>query len=229
MKEIPILFSTPMVQAIQREVDPKSLTRRTTGLDFINQNPDDWQFEWADFALKKPWRFTQKSSCTEETLKDQSFTQWDCKCPYGQPGDVLWVRETFLIDEGFFYFKASYNNSDQEWLSGTWKPSIHMPKAAARIWLEVVSVKVARLKDISEQDAIAEGIETYTDETGRRFKDYTADSRGYGDPAHDYPTVGVAVTSFRTLWDKINGEESWNLNPWVWVVKFKKVENPNKK
>jgi len=88
MKELPILFSTPMVLAILK--DEKSMTRRTNGLEEINENPDDWQFEWADYYLKKPWRFTQKSTVNKQSLEDRSFNQAALKCPYGWSGDILW-------------------------------------------------------------------------------------------------------------------------------------------
>lgn len=148
------------------------------------------------------------------------------KCPYGKEGDLLWVRECFAktsIDlkhkeTGLnFIYKADVTaqpNLTSEELSQMmndwgmkWKPSIHMPKEAARIWLEVVDIKVERLQQITNEGAKAEGVE----ELNSGFKDYL-DEVGY----YKYPK-----TSFETLWISINGAESWTANPWVWVIKFK--------
>ena len=97
-------------------------------------------------------------------------------------------------------------------------PSIHLPKWCSRIWLEVVSVRVERLHDISKEDAIAEGI--LQDEIG--FKDYDLKrAEGYGHPDVDYPHVQDPRHSYLSLWEKINGFESRNSNPWVWVIEFK--------
>lgn len=144
------------------------------------------------------------------------------KCTYGQPGDVLWVRETSLYDDdaGIYKYAADFSKSDVEYLKGSWKPSIHMPKEAARIWLEVVSVKVERLHDISEQDAIAEGIEPVAE----GWKNYYKASK-FG-TNFCWPTP---YHSFQSLWETINGLESWELNPWVWVVEFKRIERQDGK
>lgn len=136
-------------------------------------------------------------------------------CPYGKVGDVLWVRETwqettFLhpSDENYGYiYKASedgkeWESNDESW---TWKPSIHMPKAACRLFLEITSIRVERLHEISDNDAKAEGVKA--------------------DLFTDHPK-GVFYTAFMELWQSINGEQSWNDNPWVWVIEFKKIDKP---
>lgn len=141
-------------------------------------------------------------------------------CPYGRPGDVLWVRETFTETyANMYFFKAS-----EELPSGAvWKPSIYMPKKAARIWLEIVSVSVERLQDISEDDAWKEGCEK-----GQRW----ANELGYF-PKEETLTDGsiigweCAKDWFADLWVSINGEKSWSANPWVWVVEFKRIDKPN--
>lgn len=155
------------------------------------------------------------------------------KCPYGKPGDVLWVRETWTIDDRGangddpgYYYKADIPTD--AW-KGFWKPSIFMPKEACRIFLEVVSVRVERLQDISEQDAIAEGIQFHFEELFQenRYRDYDPKlQREYGDPNHDYPTWREAVSSFKSLWQSINGRESWDANPWIWVIEFKRIKKP---
>lgn len=146
------------------------------------------------------------------------------KCPYGKPGDVLWVRESFM-ELGFvgnYVFKADdpipLNDGDR------WKPSIHMPKAAARIWLEVTEVKVERLQDITEESAIAEGIEstwTVNRNPGTEYKNYYPPNKGG-------KGFSIARWSFQSLWQSINGAESWTANPWVWVIKFKVLSTTGK-
>ena len=208
----PILFSTPMVDAIL--AGRKTQTRRVNGLEVINVNPNDWQFEWADYALRKPWRFTQKSSLNEQKLSDNSFNQEAISCPYGNLGDVLWVRETWCLctpygPEDYYYgykvdsgvrIKASDKYDYQS--PDIWKPSIHMPKDAARIFLEITNIRVERLQDISEEDAIKEGIQFNP----------------------DAPAAVSNKGAFAKLWESINGKESWKANPWVWVFEFKQIE-----
>lgn len=229
MKIHPTLFSTPMVQAIYE--GRKTITRRTKGLEEINNNSSDWQFEWADFSLKKPWRFTQKSSLNEVSLKERSFYQAEAKCPYGQIGDILWVRETFCLTQPnnpeiyYFGYKTggySYEPASEKysWSSpDEWKPSIHMPKEACRIFLKITDIKVERIQEISEEDAKAEGVEPEFD-AYHQFTFY----KTYTLPKHNgYHT---AKLSFESLWKSINGPDSWNSNPWVWVISFERCEKP---
>ena len=139
------------------------------------------------------------------------------KCPYGEVGDVLWVRETFNSDYGFKDMEGNvvppgilYKAKVSSLPNGLkWKPSIFMPKSIARIWLQITSIKVERLKDISEEDAIAEGVET----TKTGYKDYITEG-----------SISDAYWSFYSLWYKINGRESWDSNPWVWVIEFKQIK-----
>lgn len=99
-----------------------------------------------------------------------------------------------------------------------WKPSIHMPRTACRILLEITGVRVERLHEISEADAQAEGVERVVAGVGwRRYCDPDSEEVGV-------PPCGDARRSFRSLWKFINGDESWNANPWVWVVEFKRVQ-----
>lgn len=164
-------------------------------------------------------------------------------CPYGKPGDRLWVRETHALKEvaphGYAECLIHYQAGGEPLLCGPasddmprlpteaerpvvmqpsrWRPSIHMPRWASRITLEIVSVRIERLQDITEVDAIAEGIERDAAE----FKNYLHE--------HDeFPWlggVGAAKLSYRSLWDSINGPGSWSDNPWVWVIEFKRVES----
>jgi hypothetical protein len=153
--------------------------------------------------------------------------------PYGKPGDRLWVRETWCqaaTDEGTFKYNSEGNLDNtcchyradgyevmhidgEETKSGKpkspWVPSIHMPRWASRITLEITGVRVERLQDISYEDAELEGIERL----GNGWRDYLG----------DHPRWMSSITSFQSLWMAINGHDSWNANPWVWVIEFKRA------
>lgn len=139
-------------------------------------------------------------------------------CPYGQPGDRLWVREAWARTHvaqamaEWVVYREGDNRTDY---GGPWKPSIHMPRAASRILLEIVSVRVERLQDISEEDAKAEGISPHE---VRQFAIFGLSAAERAAVYRD-----AAVGPFQGLWQHINGVGSWDANPWVWVVEFKRV------
>ena len=210
-----ILFSTEMVQAILE--GRKTQTRRIVKSEpKINDDTDlelipDWDGKYDDpLTLFFYYKGTKTRSI-----------YYDCQLPLAQIGDILWVRESFQysdeLDEPFWYkqkYKEDYTQEAFDRIK--WKPSIHMPKEAARIFLEVTNVRVERLKDISEDDAIAEGIERVSIAPFvHRFQNYLCNNKFIG-----------PKESFKTLWMKINGIDSWNTNPWVWVYEFKVVEKP---
>lgn len=151
-----------------------------------------------------------------------NFPSIKIKNRYGQKGDIFWVRETFcksLDVPGEYYYKASNPEVCTEDCDGSpWKPSIHMPKDAARIWLKRTGTRIERLGDISEEDAIAEGIHREWDGTAYWYKNYL----------DTFPSnfKGVPKRSFQSLWNSINGPESWDANPWVWVLEFERIEKP---
>lgn len=231
-KQIPILMSTMMVQA--ELAGRKTMTRRTTGLDDINENPNDWKF--SHFSILKDgnlYAFFEYKDTQEHAY---------FRCPYGQKGDILWVRESYCLshNKAFRFYKADqiypspngtqvgrptdYEKGEGFAWSGTkWKPSIHMPKEASRIWLEVTDIRVERLQDITEADAIAEGVEKRPGSDSSTRFDYLH---------YQYQEVfGYEVdakVSFRTLWDVINRDESWKENPWVWAVSFKVLSTTGK-
>ena len=197
----PILFNTEMVQAILE--GRKTLTRRVVkakgcrGKQFVP--PQNWTFE--------------------------QVLEWGGSCPYGKVGDVLWVRETWVKnlnsnsdDFGKYEFKSDYNGTHAIDLI-RWKPSIHMPFEAARIFLEITNIRVERLKDISKEDAINEGIS----EKNHEF--FLNGWKDYLDSKYDTPYENP-IYSFESLWKSINGHDSWQQNPWVWVVEFKRIEKP---
>lgn len=208
MKFIPILFSTPMVQAILEE--RKTMTRREVNFPQV----------WPDLLEDLHAKLVVKG---KEVFDLKGEHRFDLRDRFGKPGDVLWVRESWCHNTTptwwpYHYRAANDTFSDPE--NERWKPSIHMPKAACRIFLEVVSVRVERLQDISDQDAISEGIEVIGLNAAEVpfYKDYWGQSPGgmYRHPRN----------SFKSLWWKINGAESWDANPWVWVVEFKRIDKP---
>ncbi len=216
MKKRPILFSAPMVRAIL--AGTKTQTRRV-----VKHSPAPWN--------------------PEHTALDMT------RCPYGQPGDRIWVRESWRIgawnehagtvaldyladghcraewlalagdDDGEIFSRLWQQSTDDAikvygqqdrytWTPGEspcrWRPSIHMPRWASRILLEITGVRVERLQDISEADAKAEGV-TLPPSTCNMYD-------------------GIWRDGYRDLWESINGHGSWDANPWVWVIEFKRIE-----
>lgn len=223
MKEIPILYSPPMVQAVMN--DRKTKTRRKTGLDKINENPDDWEI----ISLSSKNQYNQLIA----TFKNRKLNKVEnIKSPYGKPGDLLWVREkhrslfncqTEAFERYDYYADMPEDfhvQMKKKYPKRNWKPSIHMPKAAARIWLRVTDIRIERLQDISEEDAISEGIKSRYSEifNEERYHDYLNEESEWRFPE----------SSFQSLWTKINGPESWDLNPWVWVVSFEVMSKTGK-
>lgn len=203
MAERPILFADEMVRAILS--GRKSQTRR-----IVKGIP----LQWLDNAGFEPGFV----AAPENHLS-----------PLGFAGDRLWVRECFAwvghCDPGYLTYRATYPKclpaglenvpSDIHDAGYRWKPSIHMKRSESRITLEIIGVRVERLQDISEEDAQAEGVQTEREEEGRRcWVDYM------------WPGTRITVSaadSFASLWQSIYGAESWDENPWVWVVEFKRV------
>lgn len=186
-KERPIIFNTEMVRAILSE--NKTQTRR-----IVKGNPKGI-FKHTQYINEVPFAFFM-SDTVDHLIKQ----------PY-RVGDILYVRETFSkVEEDKFIYKACENHD-----SMCWTPSIHMPKKAARIWLKVTSVKIERLKYISEGDAASEGVSKY-------FNSDFYVRYGY---KNDW--CASAYASFAYLWQSIYGEKSWNENPYVWVIKFERM------
>lgn len=223
----PILFSTEMVQSLINGT--KTQTRR-----ILKPQPKDGYTPKIYKGNDSLLHLESRKSRTELEYIDWKVIQ---------PGTVLWVRETFMKDyfgEGTFAYKASFTQKDELKKNNSlldyepkWKPSLFMPKDAARLFLKVKSIKVERLQDISNSDAIAEGIyrENYVlDESvtiyrnygsGKDFYSFSEYSWNFGKENHS-----ASVASYCTLWEEINGEGSWNSNPWVWVIEFEQVEKP---
>jgi hypothetical protein len=216
MKERPILFSAPMVQAILR--GEKTQTRRRVAMPrkrdsfvLIGENGGWWPYQSDD---------GESALCNDSNEHRYA-------CPYGVPGDRLWVRETWRItsstvDEARAItedimsgtavgYRATYVNAlhrhgvsiaDAEALCSNeiWRPSIHMPRWASRITLEITGVRVERLQDISRGDAMGEGCPFPNMASGPSPRDW-----------------------FAQLWTDINGAGAWDANPWVWVIEFRRL------
>lgn len=208
-KEKPILFSGPMVRAIRE--GRKTQTRR----------------------IVKYQRHPYGHLLGQEGVAKEFLNGTEAiRCPYGQPGDRLWVRETWgngwtskPIQGDKLCYRATLLEEQGFKNCYRWRPSIHMPRWASRITLEIVSVRVERLKEISNEDSVYEGIERPSLWKNYRFK--TAQpKRGEAitDEEHRIVSYGDPIKSFRSLWESINGPGSWDLNPWVWVVEFKEVK-----
>lgn len=234
----PILFSTPMVQAILEE--RKTMTRR-----ILKPQPEIYEKNGKEMI-----RHETKKHVIQTELKNAAQQFIGIPCPYGEVGDILWVRETCvkacISEDGEgpisgenwrYWYRADSDWMKHEWDhsgkdgpqdSPSWKPSIFMPKEACRIFLEIIDIKVERLNEISEQDCISEGIKSHLEELTKepRFKNYMEDASGYGHPDYDYPTTYDPKYSFQTLWQSINGEEGWDKNPWVWAITFKRIDKP---
>lgn len=205
IKERPILFSGAMVRALLD--GSKTQTRREVKM------PPSWDcFVCADWG--GGW-WPYRSDDGESPTYDNN--EIPLNCPYGQPGDRLWVRETWAPHPDFpACVRRPVYRADPECKYDVprWRPSIHMPRWASRILLEVVSVRVERLQDISLDDCRAEGI-GQCDGLGSKAEII--------DLAIRMGTFKQDVLRFATLWEQINGAGSWHANPWVWVVEFKRV------
>lgn len=200
----PILFSTPMVQAII--AGNKNQTRR-----IVKSNST--AYEWLESGFTPEY----VSGTGNEAIRAINA------------GDILWVRETTVrldrdhVIEGLFAYKANCDADSEEIRkeyikSGRpykWKPSIFMPKEACRIFIKVTSIKVERLNEISQQDAEKEGVSI--DDEGLSCYDYLDKKFRY---------YFCPQESYKSLWESINGKGSWETNPWVWVYEFERVERP---
>lgn len=205
MKEHGILFSDEMIRAYR--AGRKGQTRRTRGLDVINKSPDDWQFAGLghDSKGRESFGFVHKSGHLRTVIP-----------PYGLPGDSLWFREAWRADDfapndvSRTIFRADIDAETLEAGKGIikWRPSLFLPRARCRHVAPLLSVRAERLHDISEADA----------------KDEGADAVG----THGvYPSKHAARVmshreGFRQLWIHLNGQESWDANPFVGVYSFEK-------
>lgn len=192
MKETGLMFKAPLVRAILS--GQKTQTRRIAK-DVRHPDLGNWYTPGALALEGEPPHVIHRA------------------CPLGQPGDRIYVRETWAYgvhaqaasryEDGPFVYAADGTTHGR--LCERWRPSIHMPKHAARIWLEITGVRVERLQAISEEDAEAEGV-------------------GFLRSVPDADETLTAKQLFECLWDSTGGD--WTANPWVWVIDFKRIDRP---
>jgi len=209
-RQIGKMFMTEMVQAIQKGW--KVQTRRLDGLKEINENPDIWTNMTLPLDVKRTGFFTFYEYDEKRKIK----TTKKVKARY-RPGDIIYVKETWAENHELLDNKYSYRADSMNPAIRKWKSSMFMPKKAARILLLVTSVHVERLQSISADDANFEGIRLTRPEEEEAFIGDRMQMRGWDAVRAKY------IQKFKDLWIKINGQESWDKNPWVQVVKFKKI------
>ena len=189
----------------------------------MNYKPMLFNTEMVKAILNGKKTQTRREIKNEQILSTISIIKEGAEnlCDY-KKGDVIWVRETFYKTtapelKGEFYYKASI---DSGW-KFRWKPSIHMPKEACRLFLEVSNVKIERLQDISENDAISEGVTPYAYGYWKNYISLFSGGR---------PKTGIDFKdpkdSFKTLWASIYGVENLKQNPYVFVIEFKRIDKP---
>lgn len=214
MKERPILFSGPMVRAILN--GRKTQTRRV-----VKRINPDYLAKYCEKGAKD-WEANREAIC-------RGRIDAPLRCPYGAAGERLWVRETWAEHDGQTVYRADHGE-DVEVLTDTskigFKPSIHMHRHRCRILLEIVSVRVERLQDITDADSAAEGVPPTTALLGEddimvgEVREKQMGAKRYQCFKSGYPRA-----RFTLLWNSINAKtRPWESNPWVWVVEFKRVE-----
>jgi len=232
MKIKPILFSTPMVQAILN--GSKTQTRRTQGLEKFNTNPDWFIYECKSSHKQSNGSYTHyMEHCDVRGNPLGKYSTVESKI---KTGDILWVRETFAeyskeITDATYVYKADVDKNMQEVfevykhnkLVSNWKPSIFMPKKACRIFLEVADIRLERLQNISEEDARDEGASQ-----GIKIDDFVklvnASSKLTKQSALN--PMSTYKLGFMKIWADIYGLDNWQSNPWVWVYTSKKCDKP---
>lgn len=204
----PILFNTEMVRAILD--GRKSCTRRICK-DANECTVPDMEFYNADKRTYAVHNFADKKHTEQLSIAERT-------CPIC-PGDILYVRETWKKAPNGYYYYEDWQRNDIADIT-KWKPSIHMPKEAARIWLKVTDVKIERLQDVTEDGAKAEG---------------AIDNRGFiHSPENEYDRIHTAREHFIRIWNSTIKKSNlnrygWDASPWVWVIEFERCEKPETK
>lgn len=199
----PILFSTPMVQAILmgEKTQTRRIIKKPDILDMISQGFLNNAIMLGKYRVgnilwvRETWQHTK---CLNINFEDENY--------------------------GYVYKADGQPWEDYE--GWTWKPSIFMPKDACRIFLKLTKIRIERLEDITKEDAIAEGIEKWEQMCQTRYKSYVEPMVGFWDDGSHLQTGGVhpAIASYRSLWAKINGFDNLNSNPWVFVYEFERTD-----
>ncbi len=203
IREKGLIFNSEMVRAIldgRKTQTRRPIKWKQTRFTEIGEREDGSKWPWSEDA-------------------EHACDFWH-PCPFGAVGDRIWVRETWNKYGGLLTYRA-----DHDWIddmrketvcTAKWVPSIHMPRWASRILLEITDVRVERLNAISEEDAEAEGIDMEALYDSQDCYDCIANHNMTGRP--------TVTGAFKYLWESIYGEEGWKSNPWVWVIEFKRIE-----
>ena len=209
MKETGLMFKAELVRAILN--GQKTQTRRVV----------KWRDQQAGLNLGFSGLKVFSNTPNTFTLESQSRNGWESRssptrCPMGQPGDRIYVRETFGHGGDAYtpdiYYRASQPDAP---IQGCWHPAIHMRKADARLWLEVTGVRIERLHQITDAECWAEG--GISEARPDKFSVHSViatDGKAYLSPRG----------AFSALWESTGGD--WDANPWVWVIDFKRIEKP---
>jgi hypothetical protein len=216
-KERPIIFSGPMVRAILN--GRKTQTRRVIKPQPEHKQIHDWKGRRLYDGEHRLWWWTSQSWDLDFEMK-KTLPYF---CPYGRPGDKLWIRE------GFAYCPEAYkaggviyraDSEDDHVLSFEWRPSIHMPRRASWILLEITDGRIERVQEIAEEDAHAEG--SYLGDCPCRAN---IPKRDWFDKMYTQTGCHIHGLEFKALWDSINKKRGygWDVNPWVWVLMFRRI------
>ncbi len=209
---LPILFNGDMVRAI---LDGRKMVTRRICKDANEFTVPDMSFYDADKRTYAVHNYADKEHTDKLSIAERT-------CPIC-PGDILYVRETWYKDKYRYMYRANYSEDEKFYRGGVeekvkWRPSIHMPKEAARIWLNVKDVRVERLQEIAEGQAEAEG---------------AIDNRGFvHSPDNEHYNIHSAKEHFAQIWNSTIKKSDldrygWDANPWVWVIEFERCEKPD--
>lgn len=217
MKERGMIFNGEMVRALldgRKTQTRRPIKWKQTRFTEIGEREDGSKWPWSEDA-------------------EHACDFWH-PCPFGAVGDRIWVRETWasgLSTKSTLAYRATHKREDLEdgfYDTIKWTPSIHMPRWASRILLEITDVRVERLNAISEEDAQREGVHTEVWDQTVVARNYAARDEFFQFWSEDMPHYvemnQLYRSSFRSLWESIYGSENWLANPWVWVIEFKRVE-----
>lgn len=231
MKETPIIFSTEMVRAILegRKTQTRRIIIPQPKIGVICGNNHQFHSQIVDWV---GWKYEGREAwfCHKCGVWLHAYDEWSSHgkiCRYGQKGDLLWVRQTFSLN----YKGQILTKAEKEYLGDLldirpvvdsinikWTPAIFMKKEYASLWLEITGIRVERLQDITEEDAIAEG-----SPAGATIASPTIFHKGLPE-YKEYPAH--YIWGFQRIWDKINTKRGygWSTNPWVWAITFKRVD-----
>lgn len=232
MTERGMIFNAEMVRVILdgRKTQTRRIMKAQPSEDFTPMNmalEADYKARWYTPGIVDKDGYLQPAGKEVFGVANENEGY---SCPFGAVGDRIWVRETWArynIDQDS-HDMAYRATIPEDWPeSGRWRPSIHMPRWASRITLEITDVRVERLNAISEQDAQSEGVHTEVWDQTVVARNYAAIDEFFQFWSEDMPHYvemnQLYRSSFRSLWESIYGAENWQANPWVWVIEFKRV------